>query len=87
MFELYGTGMKTQQLEEEEEEDEFVTYTVIQSITSSEMCALLLTHPRVHTPGAVDTHTHTHTHTHTPGAVDTHTNTYTHTHTHTHTSD
>ncbi len=52
MFELYGTGMKTQQLEEEEEE-EFVTYTVIQSITSSEMCALLLTHPRAHT------HTHT----------------------------
>ncbi len=32
MFELYGTGMKTQQLEEEEEEEEeFVTYTVIQS--------------------------------------------------------
>ncbi len=52
MFELYGTGMKTQQLEEE-----FVTYTVIQSITSSEMCSLLLTHPRAHT------HTHTHTHT------------------------
>ncbi len=49
MFELYGTGMKTQQLEEE-----FVTYTVIQSITSSEMCSLLLTHPRAHT------HTHTH---------------------------
>ncbi len=85
MFELYGTGMKTQQLEEEEEEEEFVTYTVIQSITSSEMCALLLTHPRVHTPGAVDTHTHTHTHT--PGAVDTHTNTYTHTHTHTQVTD
>ncbi len=40
------------------------------------MCALLLTHPRAHTPGAVDTHTHTwssgHTHT-SPGAADTHT--------------
>ncbi len=24
------------------------------------MCALHLTHPRAHTPGAVDTHTHTH---------------------------
>ncbi len=72
----------------------FVTYTIIQSITSSEMCSLYLTHPSVHTPGAVDTHTHTHleqwthTHTHTPGAVDTHTHTHTHTwssgHTHTH---
>ncbi len=41
------------------------------------MCALLLTHPRAHTPGAVDTHTHLEqrTHTHTPGAVDTHTHT------------
>ncbi len=44
MFELYGTGMKTQQLKKKK-----VTYTVIQSITSSEMCALLLTHPRAHT--------------------------------------
>ncbi len=57
------------------------------------MCSLHLTHPRAHTPGAVDTHTHTpgavdthththleqwtHTHTHTPGAVDTHTHTHT----------
>ncbi len=68
MFELYSTGMKTQQLEEEDEEL-FICH--IQSITRSEMCALLLTHPRAHTPGAVDTHleqwkhTHTHTHTHT----------------------
>ncbi len=31
----------------------FVTYTIIQSITSSEMCALHLTHPSAHTPGAV----------------------------------
>ncbi len=72
----------------------FVTYTIIQSIASSEMCSLYLTHPSAHTPGAVDntdthtqewTHTHTwssgHTHTHTPGAVDTHTHTHTHTHT------
>ncbi len=31
----------------------FVTYTIIQSITSSEMCSLHLTHPRAQTPGAV----------------------------------
>ncbi len=31
----------------------FVTYTVVQSITSSEMCSLHLTHPSAHTPGAV----------------------------------
>ncbi len=31
----------------------FVTYTIIQSITSSEICALHLTHPSAHTPGAV----------------------------------
>ncbi len=44
------------------------------------MCALLLTHPRAHTPGAVDTHTHTWSSGHTPGAADTHTHTHTHTH-------
>ncbi len=33
----------------------FVTYTIIQSITSSEVCALHLTHPSADTPGAVDT--------------------------------
>ncbi len=37
----------------------FVTYTIIQSITSSEICSLYLTHPSAHTPGAVDKHTHT----------------------------
>ncbi len=31
----------------------FVTYTIIQSITSSEMCSLHLTHPSAHTPVAV----------------------------------
>ncbi len=31
----------------------FVTYTIIQSITSSEICSLHLTHPSVHTPAAV----------------------------------
>ncbi len=31
----------------------FVTYTIIQSITSSEMCAMHLTHPSARTPGAV----------------------------------
>ncbi len=31
----------------------FVTYTIVQSITSSEMCSLHLTHPCAHTPGAV----------------------------------
>ncbi len=92
MFELYSTSMKTQQLEEEDEEL-FICH--IQSITRSEMCALLLTHPRAHTPGAVDSHTHTwssgHTNSHkpgavdtyTPGAVDTHLEQRTHTHTHT----
>ncbi len=33
----------------------FVTYTIIQSITSSEMCSLYLTHPSAHTLGAVST--------------------------------
>ncbi len=33
----------------------FVTYTFIQSINSSEMCSLHLTHPSAHTPGAVGT--------------------------------
>ncbi len=33
----------------------FVTYTIIQRKTSSEMCSLHLTHPRAHTPGAADT--------------------------------
>ncbi len=37
----------------------FVPYTIIQSITSSEMCSLHLTHTSAHTPGAVGTHTHT----------------------------
>ncbi len=58
------------------------------------MCALHLTHPRAHTPGAVDTHTWssghththleqwTHTHSHTPGAVDTYTPGAVDTHTH-----
>ncbi len=31
----------------------FVTYPIIQSITSSEMCSLHLTHPSTHTSGAV----------------------------------
>ncbi len=49
----------------------FVTYTIIQSITSSEMCSLHLTHPSAHTHTHLEqcTHTHTHleqcTHTHT----------------------
>ncbi len=37
----------------EEEEFVFVTYTIIQSITSSEICSLHLTHPSAHTPGSV----------------------------------
>ncbi len=61
----------------------FVTYIIIRSITSSEMCSLHLTHPSAHTPGAVDTHTDTHTHTDTPGAVDTHTHSWSSVHTHT----
>ncbi len=65
----------------------FVRFTIIQIVTSSEMCSQHLTHLSAYTLGAVDTHTHTHTwssghtHTHTPGAVDTHTHTHTHTHT------
>ncbi len=31
----------------------FVTYTIIQSITSSEICSLHLTHPSAHTLGVV----------------------------------
>ncbi len=31
----------------------FVTYTIIPNITSSEICALHLTHSKAHTPGAV----------------------------------
>ncbi len=31
----------------------FDTHTIIQSISSSEMCSLHLTHPSAHTPGAV----------------------------------
>ncbi len=31
----------------------YITYTIIQSITSSEMCSLHLTHPSAHTLGAV----------------------------------
>ncbi len=31
----------------------FISHTIIQSITSSEMCSLYLTHPRAHTLGAV----------------------------------
>ncbi len=53
------------------------------------MCSLHLTHPRAHTPGAVDTHTHTwssgHTHTHTWSSGHTHTHTWSSGHTHTHT--
>ncbi len=37
----------------EEEHFLFVTYTIIQNITSSEICALHLTHPSEHTPGEV----------------------------------
>ncbi len=97
MFELYSTGMKTQQLEEEDEEL-FICHIHSISITRSEMCALLLTHPRAHhTWRSGLTHTHleqwnttlTQTgavDTYTPGAVDTHLEQRTpHTHTHTHT--
>ncbi len=69
----------------------FVTYTIIQSITSSEMCALHLTHPSVHTHTWSSGHTHTHlvqwthTHTHTWSSGHTHTHTWSSGHTHTHT--
>ncbi len=62
----------------------FVTYTLIQIITSSEMSSLYLTHPSTHTQSSEHTHTHTHTpytHTHTH-TVHSHTVVNTHTHTH-----
>ncbi len=34
-------------------EEEEITYTIIQRITSSEMCALHLTHPSAYTPEAL----------------------------------
>ncbi len=37
---------------QEEEYFVFVSYTIIQNVTSSEICALHLTHPSAHTPGA-----------------------------------
>ncbi len=89
--------MKTQQLDEATKNCLFVTYTVIQSITRSEMCALLFNPSKsTHTWSSGLTHTHlepvvTHTHTtgavdtYTHGAVDTHLEQRTHTHTHTHT--
>ncbi len=89
MFELYSTGMKTQQLEEEEEM--FICH--IHSYTeynpavkwryafnpSKSTNTWSSGHTNSHTPGAVDTHTHLEqrTHTHTPGAVGTHTHTHT----------
>ncbi len=33
----------------------YLSHTIIQSITSSEMCSLYLTHPSAHTLGAVGT--------------------------------
>ncbi len=39
--------------EKKNEDFVFVTYTIIQNITSSEICALHLTHPSARTPGAV----------------------------------
>ncbi len=39
--------------EKKNEDFLFVTYTIIQNITSSEICALHLTHPSARTPGAV----------------------------------
>ncbi len=84
MFELYSTGMKTQQLEEEDEEL-FICH--IHSYTEYNqqwnVCSAFNPSKSTH-PGAVDTHTHTwssgHTHhtwssghTHSPGAADTHT--------------
>ncbi len=90
MFELYSTGMKTQQLEEEEEM--FICH--IHSYTeynpavkwryafnpSKSTHTWSSGHTHTHTRGAVDTKTHTPgaVDTYTPGAVDT-----THTQTHT----
>ncbi len=62
----------------------FVTYTIIQSTTSSEMCSLYLTHPSTHTHLEQWTHTHKHTHTWSSGHTHTHTHVEQWTHTHTH---
>ncbi len=47
------SGMMRTQDEEEKKNFVFVTYTIIQSITSSEICALHLTHSSAHTLEAV----------------------------------
>ncbi len=62
MFELYGTGMKTQQLEEEEEELFICHIHSYTEYNQQWMCALHLTHPSAHT------HTHTHTTLRCPGS-------------------
>ncbi len=61
----------------------YLSHTIIQSITNSEMCSLYLTHPSTHTWSSGHTHTHTHTHTWSSGHTHTHTWSSGHTHTHT----
>ncbi len=82
MFELYGTGMKTQQLEEEEEEEEeelFICHTHSYTEYNQQwnVCSAFNPSKSTHTWSSG----HTHTHTWSSG----HTHTHRHTHTHTHT--
>ncbi len=88
MFELYSTGMKTQQLEEDDEKlfichihsyrEYNQQWNVCSAFNPSKSTHTWSSgHTHTHKPGAVDTYT--------PGAVDTHLEQRTHTHTHTHT--
>ncbi len=88
MFELYSTGMKTQQLEEEEM---FICHIHNYTEYNPAVKWRYAFNPSksTHTWSSGHIHTWSSGHTYTPGAVDTHTHleqrTHTHTHTQTHT--
>ncbi len=91
MFELYSTGMKTQQLEEEEEMFICHIHSYTEYNPAVKWRYAFNPSKSTHTWSSGHTHTHTwssghtnsHTpwssgHTHTPGAADTHTHRHTH---------
>ncbi len=97
MFELYGTGMKTQQLEEEEELFICHIHSYTEYNQQWNVCSAFNPSKSTHTWSSGHTHTHleqwTHKLTHTWSSRHTHTHTHTHTpgavethtpHTHTH---